>query len=218
MIDIITLKVGQLQTNCYLVSDRESKDTIIIDPGDDVDYIIQTISSNSLTPRIILATHGHFDHIMAAWEIQQIYKIPFWVNRLDLFLLDNMAKSANYFLKLKTGPPPIVSQKLFDKKIFQFEKIKLTLLPSPGHTPGSFCFYLKSENILFSGDTIFAGGVVGRTDFSYSQKNDLKKSIEKILILPRQTKILPGHGIPSSIRKEITFKIPFRHIRWSLDQ
>src|SRR3989344_147687 len=115
--EIITLPVGQMQANCYLVYDKKSLKTLIIDPGDDADYIERIISDHSLIPQAIIATHGHFDHIMAVTELVFAYTIPFKINCEDKFLIKNMFASAKHFINIDSGPPPPVSGCVKDKEI-----------------------------------------------------------------------------------------------------
>jgi hydroxyacylglutathione hydrolase len=189
---IETLVVGQMATNCYLVNG------IIIDPGDDAEYIISHCKTKPVT---IVATHGHFDHILAAYALQLAYNIPFIMHEADAFLLQTMQSSAKHFLHITTDPPPKIT-----KYIEGGDTIgDFTVMHTPGHTPGSICLYSKKENVLFSGDTIFAGGAVGRTDHTYSDPLALSQSIQKILSLPPETKILSGHGDSTTIEKELTY-------------
>lgn len=202
---IITLVVGQMQENCYLVYDSKSLNTVIIDPGDDADYIERIIADNKLIPKLIIATHGHFDHIMAVMELRLAYNIPFKIHKNDEFLVKNMQSSAKHFLGITTDPPPIIDGFLNPKSGIKIDSIQLETIETPGHTPGSCCFYLKKENILFTGDLLFADGGVGRTDFSYSDAEKLKKSIKKVFSLPLITQILPGHGRSSTLAVEISY-------------
>lgn len=188
--NIETLVVGQMATNCYLV------DNIIIDPGDDAEYIMSHLTTK---PTMIVATHGHFDHIMAAYALQLTYNIPFIIHKADEFLVKNMQSSAKYFLKLSTvDPPPKINKFLRDKE----NVAVFTVMHTPGHTPGSICLYSKKNNVLFSGDTLFAGGAVGRTDHEYSDRAALSRAIKTILSLPPETMLLSGHGEVSSVKRE----------------
>lgn len=170
---IETLIVGAMATNCYIAGD------IIIDPGDDPEYIMSHLSAK---PRMIIATHGHFDHLMGAYAIQSAYNIPFYMHPDDYFLLPAMQSSARHFLGLKhVDPPPVPSE------------IKhIHYVHTPGHTPGSICLLL--DDILIVGDTLFADGSVGRTDHSYSDPLMFSQSITKIRSYPKGTRVLPGHG------------------------
>lgn len=199
---IRTLIVGQLKTNCYLVTDTKSNETIIIDPGDDTDYITQTVSDCKLTPILLLATHGHFDHILALSELKLIYKIPFLMHKTDEFLLARMISSAGFFLHSKpTSQIPTVDRALSDKMLLSVGTITFKVLHTPGHTPGSICLYNEKLAILFSGDTLFASGV-GRTDFQYSSAEKLKNSLTQLFSLPENTVVYPGHGLSSTIEAE----------------
>lgn len=181
---IETLVVGQMATNCYIVNG------IIIDPGDDAEYIMSRLMTK---PTMIVATHGHFDHIMAAYALQIAYNIPFYIHPDDNFLLATMRSSAKHFLSLKEIDPPPTPSPLKN----------LSFIHTPGHTPGSTC--LQFEDVLFTGDTIFADGAVGRTDFSYSSPELLKTSLYGILLLPPQTRILPGHDKETTVGLEKSF-------------
>jgi len=195
-----TLIVGSLSTNCYLYYSK-SKDCIIIDPGDDAEYIIDTITRLSLKPRAIIATHGHFDHILAVEQLKQIFKIPFYCSIKDKFLTKSMRQRASRWLsrKIYEISPDI---DIDFKDVISLGEISFEVISTPGHTPGSICLYSKKENLLFSGDTIFAKGYIGRYDFSYSDKLQLEKSIHLILQLTGETKIYPGHGEETYVKQE----------------
>lgn len=170
--NIETLVVGQMRTNCYIAGD------MIIDPGDDPEYIMAHLTQK---PAMIVVTHGHFDHIMAAYALQLAYNIPFYIHEKDIFLLSRMQSSAKHFLGLPyVDPAPTPSP------------LSIPFIHTPGHTPGSIS--LKFDNALIVGDTVFADGSVGRTDHAYSNPLKLSMSIKKIRSYPTGTKILPGHG------------------------
>lgn len=186
--------VGQLQTNCYLVVDQKTHSTLIIDPGDDADYLIRIISDKRLKPILIVTTHGHFDHLLAVWELKMNYHIPFRMNKNDDFLLQNMVSSAKHFLNIDVSPPPTVDKYLKEEDSFNVGEKKFKIIGTPGHTPGSICLYQEEERFLFCGDLLFSGGGVGKSDFSYSNEELLHKSIKKILTFPQNIHIFPGHG------------------------
>ncbi len=190
------LELGQLQTNCYLLSNKKTGQAIIIDPADDADYIIRIIEDNNLKPIKIIATHGHFDHVLAINELKLAYKIPFFLHKKDEFLLKYMRRSSKYFTGFDPGPAPKPDGFLKEGEILAH---KLKIIHTPGHTPGSITLFNKSEKIAFVGDLIFSQGGIGRTDFSYSNKKDLEKSIQRILKFPEETIIYPGHGEKTTI-------------------
>ncbi|KKU88679.1 hypothetical protein A3A64_02370 [Candidatus Gottesmanbacteria bacterium RIFCSPLOWO2_01_FULL_48_11] len=201
--EIVTLVVGQMAANCYLLIDKKKRETLIVDPGDAPEYITDKITQLDCNPKMILATHGHFDHIMGAFALQQAYTIPFYIHKEDAFLVERMSESAQHFLETKiVDPPPVVNQTFVDKMTVNIGTAVFTVMHTPGHTPGSICLFNKKENSLFTGDTIFAGGAVGRTDFSYSEPKKLVSSISSILELPENTELYPGHGEKTTVRKE----------------
>lgn len=196
-----SLRVGQMGTNCYLLTDKKTEKTLIIDPGDDAEYIMDSLTKLGTDPLWIIATHGHFDHIMAARVLQLAYNIPCFLDESDEFLVDRMRETAQHFLKLReVDPPPVISA--FAKPRLKVGSSTLDIIPLPGHTPGSICVYDPAGAQAFVGDTLFAGGSVGRTDFSYSDPNQLQKSIQRILALPPETTLYPGHGEPTRVRYE----------------
>jgi len=142
---------------------------------------------------MIVATHGHFDHIMVAYALQLAYNIPFYIHEDDIFLLGHMQSSAKHYLGLKSVDPPPKPTIIKN----------LPFIHTPGHTPGSIC--LKFGDALIVGDTIFADGAVGRTDFSYSEPLKLAPSISKILAYPNETRLLSGHGNETTIKNELRY-------------
>jgi len=202
--EIEHLVVGQLQTNCYLVSCPKTKETVIIDPGDDGDFISRKILDLKLKPKLILATHGHFDHLLAVMELKLAFNIPFLMHKDDLFLLKRAKRTAEHFLGFEGWPelaekPPQVDRYLKEGDVVTFGEEKLKVIETPGHTPGGVCFFDKG--ILFSGDTLFCQGV-GRTDFSYCSYEDLMRSLKKLFKLPDKTVVYPGHGLETNLAAE----------------
>lgn len=202
---IKTLIVGQLQENCHLLIEEQTSEAIIVDPGDDADYITRALRDEQAKPVLLVATHGHFDHIMAATELQLAYNIPFLIHQKDEFLLKHLRQSTRHFLGLDSGPPPKISDNLAAGQTIPLTKSTLEVIETPGHTPGSLSLYHSARKFVLVGDLMFADGGVGRTDFSYSNPGDLEESIQKILRLPEDTLILPGHGAETTVGRERHF-------------
>lgn len=192
--------LGELQANCYFVINKKNE-CLIIDPGDAGSFILEEIQRSKLKPQAILATHGHFDHLMAVGEIQQSFpNVSFYFNKKDLFLLKRLKKTADYFLGYEPVILPIKKIKnLYQIELLEIKNFKLQVIATPGHTPGSVCFYFQKEKILFSGDTLFKNAI-GRYDFSYSSKNQLIKSLKKIISLPEDVIVYPVHGEETTIK------------------
>ncbi len=195
--------LGELQTNCYLVWDEVTKEGVIIDPADDGVFISEEVQRLGIKPIAVLATHGHFDHVLAALDLKLIFNIPFFCNQKDFFLLDRQSATATHFLKRKISIPDF---RKIDQDLDQINQIpigedQLKVLKAPGHTPGGVCFYNKESLVLFSGDTLFAGAR-GRTDLSYSSTREIFQSISKLMKLPGETIVLPGHGEETTIGRE----------------
>lgn len=188
--EIRTLQVGSLQTNCYIVFD--ALNALIIDPGDDAEYIVNTIKDLGVSPKMIIATHAHFDHILAVNELKLAFKIPFVMNKKDEVLLSWFRKSTIHFTGYDPGPNPTVDRYL-DRE-FTIHNLQFTILHTPGHTPGGVCLSNEQEKIVFVGDNIFANGETGRWDFPYSNKEDLLESVKKIRRKFKGFTALPGHG------------------------
>lgn len=195
--EIFRFSLGSLQANCYLLVKNEK--CLIIDPADETSFILTEIQRKKLALVAMFATHGHFDHIMAVGEIQLSFPVPFYVSKDDLFLIKRIRQTAKYFL----GYEPYL---LPPRQIELLPSVSppgwnMEIIATPGHTPGGTCFYFKKEKALFTGDTIFKDGV-GSYDHAYSNKNELYRSITKILELPSGTKVYPGHGEETTISKE----------------
>ena len=192
--------LGQLQANCYFII--QNNECVIIDPADEAEFILEKIQRERLILIALLATHGHFDHVMAAGEIQLSFDVPLYIHEADTFLIKRLSQTAKHFL----GYEPIVIEpkrvEFFNENInSQFSPFNFQYIHTPGHTPGSCCFYFPDEGALFTGDTLFKDAV-GRTDLSYSSRNDLKKSLNKIAKLPEDTIVYPGHGDETTIDEE----------------
>lgn len=200
MLKIFTYSLGELGTNCYVVSNK--KECLIIDPADSSEFIAEKIQEKNLTPKFIIATHGHFDHILGAVGLKLIFDIPFLINEADKFLVENMKKSGEHWLRREIKEPTVkIDGFLKDGEELKIGDEIFEIIETPGHTPGGICLYSKNNKIIFTGDLLFKGGI-GRYDFSYSSGKLLKESLNKIMNLPSETAVYSGHGEPITIGEE----------------
>lgn len=191
--------LGKLQTNCYLCI--AGKSCIIVDPVDDADFLLEEIQRQKLNLVGLVATHGHFDHIMAVGEIQLSFSLPLYIKQKDVFLVKRLQESAEYFLGPLPEIVPVKNISFIVEPILAIDSFRFQVIACPGHTPGGISLYLPDEGMVFSGDTLFKGSV-GRHDFSYSNKEDLKTSISSLYQLPDLTTVYPGHGADSIMGRE----------------
>jgi glyoxylase-like metal-dependent hydrolase (beta-lactamase superfamily II) len=185
--------LGELETNCYIVTDRATSRCIVIDPGDNAEVITQEILSQSLEPIALVATHGHFDHILAADELQKNFDIPFLIHKADCTLLRKMRSSAKHWLKHEIiQSPPASITTIDENEIVEFGKSQLKILHTPGHTPGGITLYNENQNTAFTGDTLFKNGV-GRSNLSYSNTAKLLQSVKALKNKFKGYQAYPGH-------------------------
>ena len=191
--------VGALETNCYLVYCEETRACAVIDPGADPEKIISTIADLELKPAIVLNTHGHVDHIGGNSDIVRKYAVPLAMHAADTGMLQvSDYIELSLLLGARNSPPP--DRLLAEGEEVAFGRALLRVIHIPGHTPGSIGFV--AGGVLFSGDTLFCGGV-GRTDLPGGSWKDLERSIrERILTLPEETIVLPGHGPWTTVEQE----------------
>ncbi len=203
MIKKEALVLGNLETNCYIVWDEETKEGLVIDPADDGVGISEEVENKGIKLIGIVMTHGHFDHCLGALDLKLIYNVPIFVSSKDKFILDRQDETAKYFLKRELQIPNLIKiDKDLDKiKEIEFGESELKVIKTPGHTPGSVCLYSKKDNLLFSGDTLFKDSR-GRTDFKYGSTKKIYGSLKKLMELPEETDIYSGHGEPTSIGRE----------------
>jgi len=202
------LTIGSFETNCYILrSSSSSKDCLVIDAGLEAQPLVNYLLHNNYNPLSVILTHGHVDHITGVELLRQNWpKLKIYIHKLDVPMLEGIDN-----LSELTGLPQKKIKADFlleDGQLIEILGIKLKVLHTPGHSPGSICLYSQDEKTIFVGDTLFEGSV-GRTDFPGGSTEQLLNSIkEKILTLPGNTKILPGHGPATTVAKEKKFN-PF---------
>ena len=208
------LPVGALQCNCSILGDEASGEAIVVDPGDEVPRILAVLARHKLTVKRILITHAHIDHISGAARLQALTGAPILYNQNDLPLVKMMAVQAGW-LGVETPEVRPPDDTLDEGKLISIGAVNNgspalsgSILHTPGHTQGSVCLYLPTQNLLLAGDTLFAGSV-GRTDLPGGDGPTLLRSIHsKLLPLPDSTVVLPGHGPQTTIGNEREFN-PF---------
>jgi hydroxyacylglutathione hydrolase len=194
------LIVGPLQCNCYLVGDPETRDAIVIDPGDQPDDILAAAERHGLRLAAAVATHAHFDHVLAAEALRRRAGIPFALHRDDLPVLAWLQESGLLFLGEQLPPPPEVDQALADGDEVAAGTVRLGVLHTPGHSPGSISLLAPGEAV-FSGDTLFFASI-GRTDLPGGDQSQELDSIRTRLFPLGDLPVYPGHGPQTTLGEE----------------
>lgn len=199
MIQITGVVSGNLQVNCYIVYDVNLKKAIIIDPGEQVQKVINKIETLNLQPELLINTHGHFDHIFSDDIIREKYNIPLAIFKDDVEMLSDSNSNLSQYM----DNPITIKQAdiIFDKEeVKETSFCKYKVIHTPGHSKGSICILI--DDILFSGDTVFKYSI-GRTDLPGGNYNELMQSLEKIKKLPKNIIIYPGHGPVTTLKEEL---------------
>jgi glyoxylase-like metal-dependent hydrolase (beta-lactamase superfamily II) len=192
--------VGSLGTNCYLLKNKETQELLVVDPGGSIERILSKIKDMQGKPVAILLTHGHFDHVLAVPQLKAVYDIPVYLHEAEQELLGD--PSANLSTWQGEGFGLKADRFLTDLEVFTLAGFQIQVLHTPGHTPGSCCYYLAGEDALFSGDTLFCESA-GRCDFPGGSSSAMRQSLKRLLdSLPGDTHVFPGHGEATSIDYE----------------
>ncbi|MCI9163032.1 MAG: MBL fold metallo-hydrolase [Lachnospiraceae bacterium] len=198
---IQTYVLGGVSTNCYLMFHNKTRQAVVVDPADNGAYVLNKCRELEVTPTAILLTHGHFDHIMAVEDICRAFPCQVYAGREENQLLQD--PSMNLSGSMGTEQIGIEADVLVrDGEVLSLIGFEWKVLETPGHTAGSVCYYLESEKVLISGDTLFADSL-GRTDLPTGDSRAIVRSItEKLLALPEDTMVYPGHGEVTTIGHE----------------
>lgn len=191
------LVVGPLEVNCYIIGNKNSK-AMVIDPGDEPDRIIELIKNNGFIIDYIVCTHGHFDHVGAIPDLKNATgaKVLIHEDEQEIYqAARDMAAFWGYEIENLPDPDIFISE----GDNIKAGDLNFKVLHTPGHSPGGICLY--GEGLVLTGDTLFAGSV-GRTDFYGGDMNQLKNSFGRLMALPEDTRVLPGHGPESTIGEE----------------
>ena len=197
---VACITVGDFQENCYLYACPQTREAVIIDPGDEAENILSTIKELELLPKYILNTHGHIDHIMAIDAVSEVYPVPLAIHPADAYLYtdERMAKMYGHSAPLVHRKPDMLLQ---EGDRITFGKLTLEVLYTPGHTRGGVCF-VSRPYCVFSGDTLFYRSI-GRTDYEGGNYHQIIASIrQKLYMLEDDLVVFPGHGQPTTILEE----------------
>ncbi|ABF40902.1 beta-lactamase-like protein [Candidatus Koribacter versatilis Ellin345] len=193
--------VGPLQCNCSVIGDETTHEAIVIDPGDEVEVVVAILEKHQLRVTQIVVTHAHIDHVGGAMKLKALTGAPLLLNENDDQLLKLLDVQASW-LGMKDPGKVVVDESLADGDSVKFGTIEGSVIHTPGHTQGSICLLLKSEKTLIAGDTLFQGSI-GRTDLPGGSYEKIMKSIHgKLLVLPGETIVIPGHGPSTTIEEE----------------
>jgi len=201
------LPVGMLQCNCSIFGDEQTREAMVIDPGDDVSQILEVLAKHALKVKAIVITHAHIDHIGGAHELKRITQAPVYMNLNDAGLQAMLATQA-LWLGVPTPERVEIDAPLNDGATLELGKTEFQVLHTPGHTQGSISLWIPSERKLVAGDTLFLGSI-GRTDLPGGDGRQILRSIhQKLLPLPEETTVIPGHGDITTIAQDKQFN-PF---------
>ena len=196
-----SIVLGSIGTNCYIVTNEETKECFAVDMAECPQEYVNYIKNNGLEMKALFLTHGHFDHIMGLSDVMEDIKVPVYVEEADLpMMMDGESNLSSGYMR--GGYQFADAVPVRDGQQLQIAGFQFRVIHTPGHTPGGCCYYMEQEDVLFSGDTLFRTSV-GRSDFPGGSASALVRSVkEKLLILPEETHVYPGHMEETTIGYE----------------
>jgi glyoxylase-like metal-dependent hydrolase (beta-lactamase superfamily II) len=195
------LAVGPLQCNCSIIGDETTHEAMVIDPGDDIDDIVAIISEHKLRVKQIVITHAHIDHVGGAMKLRALTGAPILLNQNDVALLKMLDVQAGWLGMRPPGEVEIESDLKHDQTL-EAGALSAKVIHTPGHTEGSVCLYFEPQKLLIAGDTLFARSI-GRTDLPGGSFQKIMRSLhDRVLTLPDETAVIPGHGPATTIGEE----------------
>ena len=199
---IETFPVGRLQCNCTILAHEQTREAIVIDPGDDPEQILKRLEKHGLTARQIVCTHTHIDHVGAIQDVQERLGTPAAIHKADLFLFEKLDEQAHW-IGMPVPKRGLIDRFVEDGDAVTCDGVEMGVIHTPGHTPGSTTFHLPGDrNILFTGDTLFMQSI-GRTDLWGGSHTEIIRSIEKkLMTFDDDTLVIAGHGRPTTIGYE----------------
>jgi glyoxylase-like metal-dependent hydrolase (beta-lactamase superfamily II) len=201
---IHTISVGMVNTNCYIVSDAQTGDAAVIDPGGGADKILEYLRRESLTVRYIFLTHGHFDHILALEKLRQDTGAPSVIHKADAAYLNDPSLSSPFGVRVTPSEPDIAAS---HGDTYQLGGQTVEVLHTPGHTPGSIC--LRIGDALFTGDTLFEDDC-GRCDLPGGDYKAMLNSLRLLALLDGDYHVYPGHDVSTTLERERTHNVNMR--------
>jgi glyoxylase-like metal-dependent hydrolase (beta-lactamase superfamily II) len=193
--------VGPLQCNCSILGDEKTHEAMVIDPGDQIEGILEILRQEKLTLKQIVITHAHIDHVGGAMKLKAATGAPILMNQNDYALLKMLDMQATWVGMESPGEVQI-DESVSHGRVLKIGEIASQVIDTPGHTEGSICIYFPAEQKLIAGDTLFAGSI-GRTDLPGGSMEKIMRSLHnQVLALPDETEVTPGHGPNTTIGDE----------------
>lgn len=202
-INIKRVVLGMVSTNCYIISNEETKEAILIDPASNPKELMKELEQEGLKAVALMVTHGHFDHILAINELKEALHVPLYAHEAEATLLQSADLNCSTMFGVPGGYTTTAEYLLKDHEEVEIAGLRIQVLHTPGHTAGGCCYYFVDYGFVVTGDTLFCQSI-GRTDLPTGDYSTLLNSIKtQLFTLPKETKVFPGHDRDTSIGFEM---------------